>query len=349
MKFARARKIVTLKQTKTINPVVCPNCLAYLTLLIRKTKKFAKICDHHLVQEDIQSPGLGRGQLVQLHVGHAVQQLLHAVLVDIVGAVHQVLEGLNIREAFVREFPPLVGRPVDVLQAGVQGRLHPVEVGREELLEIRHHGVDGRVVAVQHHVHHVLVLVEPVLLGDKELVDAGQRDVQLAQLLVLLEKVVEILVEIDLEVSRHVGLEHRLGNHVFDLANPWIFPALLHVDLIPHQHHARVIVLLHQLPVLRHLLQVLLLLKMVDEMFEMVEQRADPIDAARGVGIVARHRSARLLALEELGDAVHLDAEGVDHALVLVDHAADGEDAGESLKPGEVLEGVGRVPDPVVG
>ena len=194
-----------------------------------------------------------------------------------------------------------------------------------------------------------LELVEPVLLGDEKLVDAGQRDVQLAQLLVLLEKVVEIGVEVHLQVPRHVGLENRLGDHVLDLANARIFPPLLHVDLVAHQHHARVVVLLHQLPILGHLLQVLLLLEVVDEVLEVVEEGADPVDAARGVGIVARHGRACLLALEELGDPVHLDAEGVDHALVFVHHAPDGQDTGEPLEAGQILEGVGRVPDSIVG
>ena len=68
----------------------------------------------------------------------------------------QCLKGLNVGEALVGELAPLMGGPVDVEQAGIQRRLDPVQVGREELLEVRHHGVDGRVVAVQHHVHHVL-------------------------------------------------------------------------------------------------------------------------------------------------------------------------------------------------
>ena len=80
----------------------------------------------------------------------------------------------------------------------------------------------------------------------------------------------------------------------------------------------------------------------------MEEQGADPVDPAGGVRIVPRHRGVGLLLLEELHDPVHLGAKGVDHPLVLVHHPPDGEDPGQPLEPGKILERVRGVPDTVV-
>ena len=52
----------------------------------------------------------------------------------------------------------------------------------------------------QHHLHNTLVIIEPDPLGDQGLVDAGERDVKLHQLLALLQQGKETLVEVDQDV-----------------------------------------------------------------------------------------------------------------------------------------------------
>ena len=101
-----------------------------------------------------------------------------------------------------------------------------------------------------------------------------------------------------------------------------------------HEEDASVVVLLHQLPVLWHLLQVLLLLKVVDEVFEVVEEGADPVDPARSLREVSGNRGVVLLLLEEPRHPVHLRAKGGDHPCVFVHHPSDWQHLCQLLKPG---------------
>ena len=80
----------------------------------------------------------------------------------------------------------------------------------------------------------------------------------------------------------------------------------------------------------------------------MGEEGSDPVDPARDVWEVPGDGGQALLLLEELPHPLHLRLEGVDHPLVLGLHVVNVEDPGQLLEPGEVLEGVGSVPDVAV-